>query len=119
MVVVYMSMMPLKAIRREACLQVRSPYGLVLSKDPIPKMHPNTWRKEESKDAKKSMKVEEGSVHHNKYNGCCMNQWIKIPKATWTSPIVGKMSTCQMSFNKASLMKDDVNDEQLVEPLRL
>ncbi len=72
-----------------------------------------------SKDAKKSMKVEEGGVHRNRYNGYCMNQWIKIPKATWTSPIVGKRSTCQMSFSNASLMKDDVNDEHQVEPLKL
>jgi hypothetical protein len=90
MVVVYMNLMPSIAIRREACLRVRSPFGLTLSKHFEPKRHPNTWKKEESKDARKSMKVEEGSVHHNRYNGCCMNQWIEIPKATWTSPIVGK-----------------------------
>jgi hypothetical protein len=40
-----------------------------------------------------------------------MKQWIKIPKATQTSSNVKKMPTCQTSFNKASLMKDDVNDE--------
>jgi hypothetical protein len=27
------------------------------------------------------MKVEEKSVHYNKYNGCCMKQWVYIPKA--------------------------------------
>ncbi len=57
------------------------------------------------------MKVEEKDVHHKKYNGHCMKQWIIIPKATWTSPILGRKSTCQTSFNNASLMKDDVNDE--------
>jgi len=103
------TLMPLKAIRRKACLWVRNPHGLALSKDLGPKKDPNTWRKE-SKDARKSMKVEEGGVHHNRYNGCCMNQWIKIPKATWTSPIVRKKSTRQTSFRKASFMKD-VNDE--------
>jgi hypothetical protein len=108
-----MSLMPSQAIRREVCLWVISPFGLTLSKDPGPKKHPNTWRKEESKDARKFMKVEKRGVHHNRYNGCCMNQRIKIPKVTWTSRIVRKRSTCQTSFNKVSLMKDDVNDEAL------
>jgi hypothetical protein len=40
-----------------------------------------------------------------------MKQWVIIPKATWTSPILGRRSTCQTSFNRASLMKEDVNDE--------
>ncbi len=57
------------------------------------------------------MKVKEGGVHHNKYNGHCMKQWAKISKATWTSPILGKRSTCQIFFSRASLTKDEVNDE--------
>jgi hypothetical protein len=54
------------------------------------------------------MKVEDKGVHCKKYNGHCMKQWIRIPKTTWTSPILGKMSTCRMSSNKTYLMKDDV-----------
>jgi hypothetical protein len=40
-----------------------------------------------------------------------MKQYFKIPKATWTSPIIRKRSTCQTSSNKMYLMKDDMNDE--------
>jgi hypothetical protein len=57
------------------------------------------------------MMVEEGGAHHKEYEGRCMKQWIRIPKATWTSPIIGKRSTCQASSNKISLINDDVNDE--------
>ncbi len=86
MVDVDMSLMPLKFIGREAYLWTKGPYGL--SKDPRPKKCPNTlW--EEIKDF---MKLEDGGV----------------PKATWTSPILWKRSTCWKSFYKAYLMKDDV-----------
>jgi hypothetical protein len=54
------------------------------------------------------MKVEDGSVHCKNYNGRYTKQEIRIPKATSTSPILGKRSTCRTSFCKASLMKDDV-----------
>jgi len=57
------------------------------------------------------MKVEEGGVHHKKYEGHCMKQWIKIPKATWTSSVIKKRSLCRTISNKTSLMKDDVIDE--------
>jgi hypothetical protein len=57
------------------------------------------------------MKVENGGVHRKKYESHCTKQWVKIPKATWTSPILGKRSTCWTSFNKTSLIRDDVNDE--------
>ncbi len=57
------------------------------------------------------MKMEDGGVHHNKYDGHCMKQWVKIPKTTWTSPIIRRRSTYQTSTNKTSLMKDDVKDE--------
>jgi hypothetical protein len=57
------------------------------------------------------MKVEKGGVHHKIYEGHCMKQCIKIPKAIWTSPILEKRSTCRTSFNKAIFMKDDVIDE--------
>ncbi len=55
--------------------------------------------------------VKEGGVHHNKYNGHYMKQWVEISKVTWTSPILKKRLTCQIFFSRASLMKDDVNDE--------
>jgi hypothetical protein len=67
MVVVNMSLMPPKVIGRKTCLWAKSPYGL--SKDHGPKRHPKIWRKEESKEAKDFMKVEEGGVHHKKYDG--------------------------------------------------
>jgi hypothetical protein len=57
------------------------------------------------------MKVEKINVQCNKYIGCYMKQWIKIPKATQTLPNLGKRSTCQTSSSKAFFMKDDVNDE--------
>ncbi len=101
-----MNLTPLKIIEKEACLQVRGPSGL--SMDPRPKMSPNIWRREKSKEIRESVKVEDGGVHHKRYDGCCTKQWIKIPKAIWTSPILGKSSTCWMSSSKASLMKDDV-----------
>jgi len=87
---------------------------LIVSKDPRCKRHPNTWRKEESKEIKDSMKVEDGCVHHKKYNGCCTKQWVIIQKTTLTSPVLGKWFTCRTSFSRASLMKDDVKGLFLV-----
>ncbi len=49
----------------------------------------------------------EGEIHE-RYNGGWTEQWIKVPKATWTSPILKRRSTCRTSFCKASLMKYDV-----------
>ncbi len=54
MVDVNMNLMPLKVIGREASLRTKGPFGL--SKDPKPKRRPNTWKKEESKEIKDSMK---------------------------------------------------------------
>ncbi len=65
--VVGMNLMPPKVIEKKACLQSKTFYGL--SKDPRPKKHPNTWRKEKKKDF---MKVEETGVHHKRYNGHCL-----------------------------------------------
>ncbi len=62
------------------------------------------------KKTMESMKVKVG-VHHNEYDGCCMKQWVKFSKVTWTSSIWGKRSTCQIFFRRALLMKEDVNDE--------
>jgi hypothetical protein len=80
MVVVGTSLMPLKAIGKETCLWART--SSRLSKDLGPKKHPNTWKREESKEVWKFMKVEEGGVHCNRYNGHYMKQCVKIPKAT-------------------------------------
>ncbi len=52
--------------------------------------------------------MEDGGVHHKKYDGRCTKQQVKILKVTWTSPILGKRSTCQASSHKAFFMKDDV-----------
>jgi len=38
-----------------------NPFGL--SNDLRPKKRPNTWKREESKEIKDSMKVEDGGVH--------------------------------------------------------
>jgi hypothetical protein len=80
MAVISMKPMLPKIIQRKACSRAKGPSRL--SKDPRPKRWPNTWRKEESKEIKNFMKVENGGVHCNEYNGCCTKQWIKIPKAT-------------------------------------
>ncbi len=56
------------------------------------------------------MKVEEG-VHCMRFDGHCTKQWVKIPKAIWTSPNMGKRSTCQTSFSETFFIKDDVNDK--------
>jgi hypothetical protein len=56
--------MPSKVIGREACLQVRSPSKL--SKDLGPKRCPNICKREESREIKDSVKVENGGVHHKK-----------------------------------------------------
>jgi hypothetical protein len=69
MVDVDMSPMPLKVIGREVCLRAKGPFGL--SKDPGPKRSPNILWKEESKEIKDFMKVEDGGVHRKKYNGHC------------------------------------------------
>jgi hypothetical protein len=64
-----MSPMQTKVIGKEVYLKVR---GLSrLSKDHEPKKHPNTWRREESKKVKDTMKVQEEGVNHKKYDGRC------------------------------------------------
>jgi len=69
MVDVDMSLMPPRVIGRKACLPIKSPLGL--SKDPGPKRHPNTWRREESKETREFIKVREGGVQRNRYDGYC------------------------------------------------
>jgi len=54
------------------------------------------------------MKVEVGDAHRKRYDGCCMKQRIKIPKATWTSLILRKRFTCWAFFYKTFFMKYDV-----------
>ncbi len=73
-----MSPTPPKVIGREACLRTKGPSGLL--KDLEPKRCPNIWRKEESKEIKDFVKVEDGGVHCKKYDGHCMKQQIKIQK---------------------------------------
>jgi hypothetical protein len=109
MVVISKNLAQLKVIKKEMCLQAKGPSKL--SKFFGPKRHPNTWRQKETKELKDFMKVEKGGVHCKRIDGPCMKQCIQIPKATWTSPIFGKRSTCQTPYSKGSLMKDDVNDE--------
>jgi hypothetical protein len=64
--------MPLKVIGREACLRTKSPSRLL--KDLRPKRHPNILWKKESKEIKDSVKVENESVHHKKYDMHCTKQ---------------------------------------------
>jgi hypothetical protein len=109
MVVISMKPISPKTIETDTCLWAKSLFRLL--KDPRPKKHLNIWRKEKSKKVKDSMKMEYGGVHRNRYNGHYMKQWIKIPKITWTSSILGRRSTCQTSSNKTFFMKDDVKDE--------
>jgi hypothetical protein len=70
MMVVDMHPMPPKVIRRETCLQAKISSRLL--KDLGPKRHPNTWRRDESKEVKDFMKVEEGRVNRKRYDGRCM-----------------------------------------------
>jgi len=79
MVDVDMNPPPPKVIRREACLRTKSLSRL--SKDLGPKRRPNILWKEESKEIKDSLKVENGSVHCKRYDGHYTKQKIKIPKA--------------------------------------
>jgi hypothetical protein len=80
MVDVDMNLTPLKIIEREICLQTKGLFGL--SKDLESKKHLNTLWREESKEIRDSMKVEDGGVHCKKYNGHYTKQRIIIPKAT-------------------------------------
>jgi len=75
-----MNLTPPEIIGKKACLRVISLFGL--SKYLRPKRHPNLLWNEELKEIKDFMKVEDGGVHHKRYNGCCMKQQFKIPKAT-------------------------------------
>jgi hypothetical protein len=54
------------------------------------------------------MKVEDGGVHLKKYDGHCMKQQVRIPKATWKSPILRRRCTCLTYSWRVYLMKDDV-----------
>ncbi len=67
-----MNSTPPKVIGKEAYLQAKRLSRL--SKNPKPKRHPNILWKEESKEIKDFMKVENGGVHHKKYDGRCTKQ---------------------------------------------
>jgi hypothetical protein len=91
MVDVDMNSMPLKVIGRDICLQTKSPSRL--SNDHGPKGCPNTLWRDESKEIKDYMKVEDGGVHHKRYDEHYTKQ-VTIPKDILTSPILGRRSTC-------------------------
>jgi hypothetical protein len=57
MVVINMNSLPSKITGKEACLWTKGPFRL--SKDHRPKNHPNTWKKEEPKEIKAFVKVED------------------------------------------------------------
>ncbi len=59
-----MNLMPLKVIGKEVCLQVKGPFKL--SKDPRPKRHLNILWKEELKEIRDFMKVEDGGLHRKR-----------------------------------------------------
>jgi hypothetical protein len=69
MVVVGVNMMAPKVIGIKVCLLARGLFKL--SKDSRPKRHPNTWRREKSKEVRDFMKVEKRGVHCKKYEGHC------------------------------------------------
>ncbi len=64
-----MSLMPPNVIQKEICLRAKGLSGLL--KDHGPKRHPNILWREESKEIKDFMKVEDGGVHCKRYDGCC------------------------------------------------
>jgi hypothetical protein len=68
MVDVGMILMPPIVIGREICLQIWNPLRLL--KDHGPKRHLNIWKRKKSKETMEFIKVEEGSVQHNRYDGC-------------------------------------------------
>jgi len=72
MAVVGMKLMPPKAIGRKVCLQAKNLFRLL--KNHGPKRRPSIERKEESKETKDFMKVEDGGVHNNRYQGHCTKQ---------------------------------------------
>jgi len=57
---------------REACLGTKGPSRL--SKDLGLKKCPNILRREESKEIKDFVNVEDGGVHHKRYDGHCTKQ---------------------------------------------
>jgi hypothetical protein len=75
-----MNLMSPNVIRKEACSWAKGPSRL--SKDPKPKRHPNTWIKDESKEVRDFMEMEEKGIHRKRYDGHCIKQWVKIPKPT-------------------------------------
>jgi hypothetical protein len=69
--------MPSKVIGKEACLLVKSLYGL--SKDIITKRHPNTWKNREIKGNKGFYENGKVGVHPKIYDDHYTKQWIIIP----------------------------------------
>ncbi len=73
-----MSPTPPKVIGREACLQAKGPSKLLNFFKP--NKRPNILWREESKEIRDFMKVEDGGVHRKKYNKHYTKQKIRIPK---------------------------------------
>jgi len=70
MVAISMSLMLLKVIRKEVCLQGKSPSCYQRIMDP---RGAQTFEgKRKSKEIKNLVKVEKGGVHYKKYDGSCM-----------------------------------------------
>jgi hypothetical protein len=63
------------------------------------------YGKKNFKNLRDFVKVEDWGVHCKKYNGPCTKPRVKIPKATWTSPIIGRKSTCRTSSYMAFLWR--------------
>jgi hypothetical protein len=80
MVDVDMKLMPSIVIWRKICLWIKSLFRL--SKDHGPKRHLNIEGGKNLKNKKDFVNVEDGGVHHKKYDGHCIKQWVRISKAT-------------------------------------
>jgi hypothetical protein len=72
MMIINMSSMPPKVIKKKTCLSIRGLFNL--SKDFEFNKHPNISRKEESKEIRDFIKMKKGGVHHKRYNDHCTKQ---------------------------------------------
>jgi len=52
--------------------------------------------------------MENGGMHHKRYDGRCTKQQVRIPKDILTSPILKRRSTCRTSSSNAFFMKHDM-----------
>jgi len=56
-------------------------HGIGMGERIIDPRYVQTLEKMRSKNKHESMKMEERDVHCNRYDGHCMKQWVRIPKA--------------------------------------